>query len=95
VGHTGQQILYLPHRDIIQPTHAAATPQMARPRAQTPASAEANPADTPHLIHDTPHVSCAPDVHADLHAVITAWPTLSAERRAAILQLIQGEEVRG
>jgi hypothetical protein len=36
---------------------------------------------------------CAPDVHADLHAVITAWPTLSESLRATILRLIQEEEV--
>jgi hypothetical protein len=31
---------------------------------------------------------CAPGVHGDLQAVITAWPMLSEEIRAAILQLI-------
>ena len=35
-------------------------------------------------------------VHSDpdLAIVVAAWPTLSKERRAAILRLIQGEEVR-
>jgi hypothetical protein len=33
-------------------------------------------------------------VHADLLAVITAWPTLSEERRTTILRLIQAEEVQ-
>jgi hypothetical protein len=37
----------------------------------------------------------APSVHADLQAVITAWPTLSEDMRATILQLIQKGEVRG
>jgi len=33
-------------------------------------------------------------VHADLHAVITAWPTLSEDMRATILRLIETGEVR-
>jgi hypothetical protein len=35
-------------------------------------------------------------VHSDLvlAVVVAAWPTLSEERRAAILRLIQGEEVQ-
>jgi hypothetical protein len=33
-------------------------------------------------------------VHADLQAVTKAWPTLSEAVRAAILRLVQGEEVQ-
>ena len=33
-------------------------------------------------------------VHADLQAVITAWPTLSEAIRTTILRLIQEGEVR-
>jgi hypothetical protein len=45
-------------------------------------------------IQDEPTLARAPDVHADLRTVITAWPTLSEDIQAAILLLIQGEEVR-
>jgi hypothetical protein len=48
----------------------------------------------PVLIQNEPTAARAPDVHADLQAVITAWPTLSEAVRAMILRLIQGEEVR-
>jgi hypothetical protein len=50
---------------------------------------------SPTLIQDEAMTARAPDVHADLCVVITVWPTLSEERRATILRLIQGEEVRG
>ena len=40
-----------------------------------------------------PHAYGAPGVHADLQKVMTAWPTLSEDVRATILQLVQGEEV--
>jgi hypothetical protein len=59
-----------------------------------------DPHDPPHNApsiheqHTSVHGQRARSVHADLQAVITAWPTLSEERRAAILQLIQGEEVQ-
>jgi hypothetical protein len=45
-------------------------------------------------IQDTPTAARAPGVHADLRAVIAAWPTLSAAMRETILQLIATEEVR-
>jgi hypothetical protein len=47
----------------------------------------------PALIQNEPTAVCAPDVHTDLRAVIMVWPTLSSEKRAQILWLIQGEEV--
>jgi len=67
---------------------------MVRSCMQEPASTQADPAAIPHSPQGLTHEMCAPDVHADLHAVITAWPTLPEERRAAILQLIQAGEVR-
>jgi len=53
-----------------------------------------NSAVIPHLPQGLPHTARAPDVHADLQAVIAAWPTLSGPIRAHILRLIQGEEVQ-
>jgi hypothetical protein len=67
---------------------------MARSCTQEPASTQPDSAAIPHLSQGLTHEMCAPDVHADLHAVITAWPTLPEERRAAILRLIQEGEVR-
>ena len=40
-----------------------------------------------------PHQRRAPDVHDDLREIIAKWPTLSAERQAAILRLLETEEV--
>jgi len=47
----------------------------------------------PTLIQDVPTLVRAPDVHADLQAVITAWPMLSEAVRATILRLIEEGEV--
>ena len=54
------------------------------------------PHDAPslHEQHTAVQEQRAPGVHADLQAVITAWPTLSAAIRAQILQLIEAGEVR-
>jgi hypothetical protein len=68
---------------------------MVRFCTQEPASTQADSAAIPHPLQGLTHEECAPGVHADLHAVITAWPTLSETVRATILGLIQGEEVRG
>jgi hypothetical protein len=51
----------------------------------------AGPPSFPTLIQDEPMLACAPGVHADLAAVIAAWPTLSEDVRATILRLIAGE----
>ena len=50
-----------------------------------------------HEPHTTVRGERAHSVHSDpaLAVVVAAWPTLSEERRDAILRLIQGEEVRG
>jgi hypothetical protein len=80
---------------IVPRTYTAPIPQLTESLPHAIRGELSNSAAIPHAPQDLTHEGCAPDVHADLHAVITAWPTLSAERRAAILQLIQGEEVRG
>lgn len=67
---------------------------MAQSCMQVAARVDDDSAGTPHLAENNPPPSRAPDVHADLQAVITAWPTLSEAVRATILQLIQREEVR-
>ena len=54
-----------------------------------------NSAAIPHLPQGLTHEVCAPAVHGDLRAVITAWPTLSDDVRATIIQLIQEGEVQG
>jgi hypothetical protein len=61
---------------------------------QEPASTQADSAAIPHRPQGLTHEECAPGVHADLHTVITAWPTLSEKRRAAILRLIEEGEVQ-
>jgi hypothetical protein len=94
VGHTREQIIYLPQRNIITPTYSADTPQMARSCTQEPASTQPDSAAIPHPPHGLTHEGCAPDVHGDLHAVITAWPTLSEDLRTTILRLIQEGEVQ-
>ena len=69
-----------------------------KPRQNSPEDAGGlhhAPPSSPTLIQDEAMTARAPDVHADLCVVITVWPTLSEERRATILRLIQGEEVRG
>ena len=59
-----------------------------------------DPHDPPHnapSIHEQPtgvHRQRARSVHADLQAVITAWPTLSEAIRAQILRLVETGEVR-
>ena len=61
---------------------------MVRSCTQELASAQADSAAIPHPPQGLTHEACAPDVHADLRAVITAWPTLSETIRATILRLI-------
>ena len=61
-----------------------------------------DPHDIPHNarnIHEQHTTVCeerAWSVHSDpaLTVVVAAWPTLSEERRATILRLVQGEEVQ-
>jgi hypothetical protein len=67
---------------------------MARSCTQEPASTQPDSAAIPHPPQGLTHEECAPDVHDDLHAVITAWPTLSEAIRAQILRLIEAGEER-
>jgi hypothetical protein len=59
-----------------------------------------DPHDPPHNApsiheqHTGVHGQRARSVHADLQAVITAWPTLSEAIRAQILRLVETGEVR-
>jgi hypothetical protein len=79
---------------LIKTDSAQADP---KPRQYTPADTGNIPRETsssPTLIQDETMAARAPDVHADLRAIITAWPTLSEKRRAAILRLIEEGEVQ-
>ena len=55
---------------------------------------EDNSATIPHPPQGLTHEMCAPDVHADLRVVITAWATLSEAVRTTIPRLIQEREVQ-
>ena len=79
----------------VSDTHTPA--QTTHIRALRPSRAlYATPHDAPRLHEQYTAVQeqRAPGVHADLQAVITAWPTLSETVRATILRLIEAEEVR-
>jgi hypothetical protein len=79
---------------LIKTDSAQADP---KPRQYTPADTGNIPRETsssPTLIQDETMAARAPDVHADLHTVITAWPTLSEGLRTTILRLIQEGEVQ-
>jgi hypothetical protein len=67
---------------------------MVRSEAHETSAAPEDSASTPQPNHPETHLSRAPGVHADLQAVITAWPTLSEAIRATILRLIQEGEVQ-
>src|SRR5215471_4010662 len=83
-----------PTLHLVPPSHAAPMPQLAECLPLSMHSELTNSAAIPHLPQALTHEGRALDVHADLRAVITAWPTLSEGVRAAILRLIQGEEVQ-
>jgi len=79
---------------LIKPNPPQAEP---KPRQNSPENIGDflhDPPSSPMPIQDEPTLARAPDVHADLRTVITAWPTLSEDIQAAILLLIQGDEVR-
>src|SRR5262245_36439351 len=74
---------------VVPPTYTAPIPQLADSPQRGSHIELSNSAVIPHPPQGLTHEACAPDVHADLHAVITAWPTLSETIRATILRLIQ------
>ena len=82
------------HLYVLPPAYAAPIPQVADTLPQTPTGELSNSAAIPHPLQSLPHEKCAPDVHADLRAVIAAWPMLSEDMRATILRLIETGEVR-
>ena len=68
-----------------------------KPRQNSPGDTGNIPREIPSpptLIQDETMAARAPGVHADLHTVITAWPTLSEGLRTTILRLIQEGEVQ-
>jgi len=83
-----------PRLALIKTDSAQSDPKLRQNSPEDAGSIPRNPPSSPTPIQDATMTARAPDVHADLHAVVAAWPTLSAERRAAILRLIQGEEVQ-
>ena len=80
----------------LKPVHSAPRPQSPANTPLLHPAYQGLSADRPQPNQSAPHALCAPDVHADpgLAAVIAAWPTLSADVQATMLQLIATEEVR-
>jgi integrase len=85
------------HRLRALPRHTphspAPGPHPAAPHLPPNPPTPTNPVPGPHTTLFGPHAACAPDVHDGLEKVITQWPTLSAETRAAMLQLLETGEV--
>ena len=83
------------HRALRSQTHVspAPRPHPAAPDLHPNPHTPANSALGPHTTPFGPQAACAPDVHDGLETVITQWPTLSAERQAAILRLLETGEV--
>jgi len=77
----------------LKPVPPALRPQNTANTPQPQSAYQGLSADRPQTDPSVPHTQRAPGVHADLAAVIAAWPTLSADVRATILQLIATEEV--
>ena len=83
-----------PRLALIKPDSPQSDP---KPRQNSPGDIGdllCEPPSSPTPIQDETMAARAPDVHADLHAVITAWPTLSECLRTTILRLIQEGEVQ-
>src|SRR5262245_65853699 len=79
---------------LLTPTYPSPMLHMTDSAPQSVQDASYDPTPTPQPNHSSTHLSCAPGVHADLAAVITAWPSLAEDVRAHILQLIATEELR-
>src|SRR5690242_20658143 len=101
--HYGKPLISLMELRGIEP-HSSESPldasslhtpaQITHIRALRPSrdpQAASHDAPKRHEQHTGMHGQRAPGVHADLHAVIAAWPTLSEGVRATILRLVEEE----